>query len=431
MNKSLNLSKKRFAVYGLGITGKSVVNYFRKVGFRNYIMWDDDKSIRKDWKLEGKKRNNFYKLLDSVDYIIISPGISPKKIRKILSKNISKIITDLDLFFMLNPKVNSIVVTGTNGKSTTCKVIEHVLKKNNFNTVLGGNIGKPALTLNLKKNPLVVIEASSFHLAYSKFVKPNYGMILNISNDHIDWHGSMKNYINSKLKIFSLQDKNNFAFIDNKSLLKKYKKKKFLGKLVYLNSNNYKKIKNRIKNNYLNSKVNIQNMSFVHAISKKLGIRDKYFVNSLKTFKGLPHRYEIFFKKNNKTFINDSKATSFQASKFALEGNKNIFWIVGGVPKIRDKFKLDKIKQNIIKTYIIGNHMKTFRTHLMGEVKFELSRTIKNAIISISRDIKNIVNKKITVLLSPASASYDQFKNFEDRGNKFKKLVKSYARKYF
>ena len=79
MNKSLNLSKKRFAVYGLGITGKSVVNYFRKVGFRNYIMWDDDKSIRKDWKLEGKKRNNFYKLLDSVDYIIISPGISPKK----------------------------------------------------------------------------------------------------------------------------------------------------------------------------------------------------------------------------------------------------------------------------------------------------------------------------------------------------------------
>ena len=92
---------------------------------------------------------------------------------------------------------------------------------------------------------------------------------------------------------------------------------------------------------------------------------------------------------------------------------------------------MDKIKQNIIKTYIIGNHMKTFRTHLMGEVKFELSRTIKNAIISISRDIKNIVNKKITVLLSPASASYDQFKNFEDRGNKFKKLVKSYARKYF
>ena len=109
-------------------------------------------------------------------------------------------------------------------------------------------------------------------------------------------------------------------------------------------------------------------MSFVHAISKKLGIRDKYFVNSLKTFKGLPHRYEIFFKKNNKTFINDSKATSFQASKFALEGNKNIFWIVGGVPKIRDKFKLDKIKQNIIKTYIIGNHMKTFRTHLMEKL---------------------------------------------------------------
>ena len=178
-------------------------------------------------QLKQKKKKNFLQLINFVDYVIVSPGINLKKaeLRKALLKNKSKIITDLDLFYMLNSRAKSIVVTGTNGKSTTCKIIEHVLKKNKINTSLGGNIGKPVLSLNLKKNPFVIIEASSFQLAYSKFVKPDYALILNITNDHLDWHGSMNNYIKSKLKIFLLQKKNNFAFINNKNLLKIFKKK--------------------------------------------------------------------------------------------------------------------------------------------------------------------------------------------------------------
>ena len=168
-------------------------------------------------------------------------------------------------------------------------------------------------------------------------------------------------------------------------------------------------------------------MSFVFALSKVLKISKKSFVRSLKSFKGLPHRYEIFMKKKNKVFINDSKATSFQASKFALQSNKNIFWIVGGMPKLGDKFNLGKIKKNIIKSYIIGNHMKSFKRQLNGKVDFQLSRTLSNATISIFKDIKNMADKKITILLSPASASYDQFKNFEERGNQFKRLIKNYA----
>ena len=331
---------------------------------------------------------------------------------------------------MLNSRAKSIVVTGTNGKSTTCKIIEHVLKKNKINTSLGGNIGKPVLSLNLKKNPFVIIEASSFQLAYSKFVKPDYALILNITNDHLDWHGSMNNYIKSKLKIFLLQKKNNFAFINNKNLLKIFKKKKYLAKLIFVNSKKYKRIKSRIKNNYLNSQANEKNMNFVFALSKALKISEKSFIRSLKSFKGLPHRYEIFLKKNNKVFINDSKATSFQASKFALQSSKNIFWIVGGKPKLGDKFKLGKLKNNIIKSYIIGNYMRNFKSQLNGKVDFQLSRTLNNAIISIFKDTKNTVDKKITILLSPASASYDQFKNFEERGNQFKRLIKNYARKY-
>jgi len=432
MDSSLNLSKKSFAVYGLGTTGRSVIKYFNKTGVKNYIMWDDDKVLKKYWHLDGKKKKDFLKLVNFVDYIIVSPGISLKKaeLRKALLKNKSKIITDLDLFYMSNSRTRSIVVTGTNGKSTTCKIIEHVLKKNKINTSLGGNIGKPVLSLNLKKNPLVVIEASSFQLAYSKFVKPDYALILNITNDHLDWHGSMKNYTESKLKIFSLQKKNNFAFINNKNLLKKYKKKEYLAKLIFVDSQKYKRIKSRIKNNYLNSKANEENISFVFALSKVLKISEKSFLRSLKSFKGLPHRYEIFLKKNNKVFINDSKATSFQASKFALQSNKNIFWIVGGMPKLGDRFDLGKMKNNIIKSYIIGNHMKNFKRQLNGKIDFQLSRTLNNATTSIFKDIKSIADKKITILLSPASASYDQFKNFEERGNQFKRLIKNYARKH-
>ena len=414
-----------FCIYGLGKTGTSVVNYFNNNNFKEYCIWDDDKAKR---ALHGFTTNDTIvssSCLDRADFIVMSPGISLKKasLKKKLIKNKDKIITDLDLFYLFNPTIKSIVVTGTNGKSTTCKILEHVLKKNNIYAELGGNIGKPVLDLNLEKNPIVIIEASSFQLAYSKFVKPDYAILLNITNDHLDWHVSAKEYINSKFKIFSNQEKNNFAFINNKILLKKFKKNKYKSKLQFINLENYKKIKKKIKNNYLNSEVNEQNMSFVYYLSKILKINEKSLINSLKSFKGLPHRHEIFCKRNNKIFINDSKATSFEASKFALKSNKNIFWIVGGLPKTGDRFQLKEIKKNIVKAYIIGKHMKNFKRYLKGKINFRLCGTLKNAVIQVFKDSRNITNKKITILLSPASASYDQFKNFENRGNYFKNLI--------
>jgi len=414
------LSLRSSCVYGLGTTGMSVVDFIRNKKIFKYYVWDDHLILKKKIKKE-----NFIKNLNTVDFIVMSPGINLKKakLKKTLIKNKHKIITDLDLFYIFNPKIKTIVVTGTNGKSTTCKILEHVLKKNKINVRLGGNIGKPILNLNLKKKPIVIIEASSFQLAHSKFVKPDYAAILNITNDHLDWHSSSKEYINSKFKIFSNQQKNNFAFLNNKILLKKYKKEKYNGKVKFINKGQYKKIKKLIRNDYLNSEANEQNMSFVYVLSKALKIQDKPLINCLKYFKGLPHRQEIFYKKNNKIFINDSKATSFEASKFALKNNKNIYWIVGGYPKKKDKFKLTGLKKNIIKAYIIGKNTQIFKKNLKGKVDFQSCKTMRNAIIAIFKDIKDIKNSQITILLSPSSASYDQFKNFEERGNHFKKLI--------
>ncbi len=428
--RAYGLGAHRFCIYGLGVTGQSVINYLNRErkNFSDYYVWDDDVAKRNFFGThigEQKVKAKFSEIIDFTDFIVLSPGISLKKakLKKKLIENKHKIITDLDLFYLFNPGIKTIVVTGTNGKSTTCKILEHVLKKNNINVRLGGNIGKPVLDLDLKNKPLVIIEASSFQLAYSKYVKPDYALILNITKDHLDWHGSYKNYVNSKFKIFSKQKRNNFSFISNKILLKKFKKERYESKLKFVNIESYNKIKNRIRNNYLNSESNVENMSFVYALSKILKINETSLVNSLKSFKGLPHRHEIFYKKNNKIFINDSKATSFEATKFALKSNKNIFWVVGGLPKTGDRLILKGIKKNIIKAYIIGKHMQKFKKNLRGKVEFQSCKTLKNAINSIFKDTKKKINKKVTILLSPASASYDQFKNFEERGVHFKSLI--------
>ena len=429
MSHTLNLKKFSFLVYGLGSTGHSVIKYFKKRRIHNFYVWDDNVKLRK--KFGSKNVVNLKNILKEVDYIVLSPGISLKKTKykKNLIKFRKKIITDIDLLYLSNSKFKSIVVTGSNGKSTTCKIIAHLLKKNKFNVELGGNIGTPVLNLKIKKNIFFVIEASSFQLSHSKFIHPNYAILLNITNDHLDWHGSMQDYIKSKFKIFDLQKKNNFALV-NDNFKNIFKRKKYLSKLVSFKFKDYKKIKFKINNKYLKSSTNDENMNFVYALAKILKINNHSFIKSMSSFVGLPHRYEIFFKRKGITFINDSKATSLQATKFALASSKNIYWILGGLPKDKDKIDLKYIKNNIIKSYIIGKNIIFFKKQLQNKVKFSVTKNLKNAIISALKDIKLLKKINNTILLSPGAASFDQFKNFENRGNEFKKLSRLYAKKF-
>tara|TARA_E500000178_G_scaffold323543_1_gene349227 strand:+ start:381 stop:1352 length:972 start_codon:yes stop_codon:yes gene_type:complete len=322
-------------------------------------------------------------------------------------------------------------VTGTNGKSTTCKLIAHLLKKNKFNFSLGGNIGTPILNLKYSKNAYMIIEASSFQLEHSKFIKPNYAFFLNLTNDHLDWHGSKKNYLNSKLKIFLLQNKHHYAFL-NKKLKKVFFKKKFLGKPIIPNDKEYKKVKFKIQNSYVTSKINDENMNFVYRFAQLLRINNKSFINTMKSFKGLPHRFEIFLEKRNTIFINDSKATSFKATDLALSSLKNIYWILGGLPKKKDKLELSKFKDNIVKCYIIGRNIEFFKKQIKGKLNFKVTKNLNNSITQIIRDIKLKKNnyKNKSILLSPAAASFDQFLNFEKRGDEFKRICKKYAGKF-
>ena len=424
MRQTLELKELSFLVYGLGSTGISVINFFKKNRIKKFKVWDDHKK-----NLFKKYRsNNLNKTLKQVNYIVLSPGISLVKNKK-LNKFKKKIITDIDLFYLSNHELKSVVVTGTNGKSTTCKLLAHLLKKNKFKFSLGGNIGTPILDIKNSKNSYVVIEASSFQLSHSKFICPDYAFFLNLTNDHLDWHGSKQNYLNSKFKIFHHQTSKHFAII-NKNFKKIFKRKKFLSKLVFPENSNYEKIKKNIKNDYLISNINNENMKFIYSFSKLLKISEKSFLKSMKTFKGLPHRFEVFLKKNNITFINDSKATSFRATQRALSSLKNIYWILGGLPKKNDRILLSGLKNNIIKCYLIGRHISFFKKQINGKIDFSITKDLNNSLIEIIKDIKIYKNKDRSIILSPAAASFDQFPNFEKRGEEFKRLSKAYVRKF-
>jgi len=429
----VNLQKyqdKKIAIYGMGMTGLSVAKILKRLNAKIYC-WDDNKTVRKETKNLNFKLNKFWKNKKSVDAIVISPGINVDKckIAQYLKKNSNKIITDLDLFFDINKDALIISVTGTNGKSTTCKIIEKILKTAKYNVKTVGNIGNPILfSVKPKKKYVFVLEVSSYQLQYSKIFRTKHAAILNISPDHLERHKNIKNYIKIKSKIFFAQSNLDYSYINSSNKYSKlikniFKARKLKSRLITVEGSNINFFKKKIINKYFKSKGNIENLSFAYRIAKNLKIKDEIIIKAINKFKGLPHRQEIIFSRKNLICINDSKATSFDASLQSLSNYNKIYWILGGLPKYKDYFYLKKVKQKIVKAYIVGKSSSFFKDKVKKDIPYKISHNISNAINDIYKDMKLIKNKKNTILLSPAAASFDQFKNFEDRGTYFKNLI--------
>jgi len=414
----------------MGLTGCSVAKTLERLGVK-ILCWDDDVKTRKKVKKLKFPLNKFWLNRKLIDNIVISPGIDINKckIKKYLKINLNKIITDLDLFFDLNKDCQIISITGTNGKSTTCKIIEKILKAAKINVKTVGNIGYPILSLNkTKKKYVFILEISSYQLQYSKLFRSKYAAILNISSDHLERHQNIKNYIKIKSRIFFAQNSSDYSYINlsnkySKSIIKIFKTKKLKSKLISINKSNCDLLIKKINNKYFKSKGNIENLAFAYKIAKSLKIDDKIIIKSLNEFKGLPHRQEIVFSKKKLLCINDSKATSFDACLQSLSNYNQIYWIVGGLPKHQDRFYLKNVRGRIVKAYIIGKNILFFKKQIRKSIPFSISNNIQNAVNNIYKDLKSTKNSKQTILLSPAAASFDQFKNFEKRGNYFKKLI--------
>ncbi len=334
----------------------------------------------------------------------------------------------MDVFFCFN-KNQSITITGTNGKSTTCQLLYEVLKKQKFDVRLGGNIGKPLLSIkNFNKKTLFVIEASSYQLEYSKLFKSKYAAILNISPDHLERHKNIEKYVKAKFKLLSNQSRNSFGLInknDNK-IMSHIKKNNYQGKIIFVDTFLDDKLLKSFKNDNFLSETNIENLSFVIKLSKILRVSNKNLFQAVKNFKGLKYRQQIIFNSKSLLIINDSKSTSYSSSIKILREKKNIYWLVGGIPKKGDKFILPKNYYRNIKVYIFGRNQKKFLSDLKNKIKIKKFLNLDDAWIKLSKDIKNDKLEKKTILFSPAAASFDSFKNFEDRGEYFNQLVKRF-----
>ena len=269
---------------------------------------------------------------------------------------------------------------------------------------------------------------SSYQLQYSKLFRSKHAAILNISPDHLERHKNIKNYIKIKSRIFFAQNSSDYSYINltnkySRSIKNIFKAQKLKSKLISINKSSCNFLLKKINNKYFKSKGNIENLTFAYKIAKNLKINDKIIIKALNKFKGLPHRQEIIFSNKKLLCINDSKATSFDASLQSLSNYNNIYWIVGGLPKYQDYFYLKNVKKKIVKAYVIGKNTSFFKKQIKNDIPYTISKNIRNAINNIYKDLELSGNSKRTILLSPAAASFDQFNNFENRGIYFKNLI--------
>ncbi len=419
---------KKILIYGLGKSGLSTYHFLKNKS--DISLFDDFKNKFKN--LDIKKKIVSYKKILKIkfDQIILSPGIDINncKLSKFLKKNRKRIYSDLDIFYSFY-KNDTITITGTNGKSTTCQLLYEVLLNQKFDVKLVGNIGNPILSSkSIKKKTIFVIEASSYQLEYSQIFRSKYAAILNISPDHIERHKTLNRYIKAKFKLLKNQRKGNFAFVkDNDPLIKKeLKLNRFQSRVINVNTQKIPHLFNKMNNRYFLSETNKENLLFVFKISRKLKLRNNIFIKTIKKFKGLNYRQQIILERKNLMIINDSKSTSFSSSVGLLKSDHKIYWLIGGVYKKGDIFNLPNKYFKNIKAFIYGKEKEFFNQKLQNKIEFKNFDNIKNALRKIFFLIKKDKLKKKIILFSPSAASFDNFKNFEERGMYFNKLIRRY-----
>ena len=419
LNDSNIFYKKKILVYGLGKSGLSVLKFLKK---DNQIITYDDKIKVNSKKIRKAK----------FDYIILSPGIDINKcsLSKFLKSNSKKIYTDLDIFYNHHKENNKITITGTNGKSTTAKILYDILRDQKADVRLVGNIGNPVLLEKKVTNKTIfIIEASSYQLEYSKLFKSNISLILNVSPDHLERHKTINKYISAKFKLVRKQSRKDFAILNTKNfyIKRELESKNFLPKIIKIEKDVDNILLKKINNQYFNTEGNKENLKFILEVAKILKLKKDSLIKTLKKFKGLKYRQEKIFQSKKITIINDSKSTTFSSSVSLLKSLTNVYWIVGGQAKKGDKLLLSKKNCKNIKAYVFGSNKNFFIKKLKKIMKYEYFLDLKSLVIKLSLEIKvdkNTTHK--TILFSPSAASFDNFKNFEKRGEYFNQLVKKY-----
>ena len=431
MNSIINYKNQDVGILGLGLSGLAAARVLLN-SKANIFVFDDKKEKPSIIKKSNWINYNYWPW-ESIKTLVVSPGIpinnkEKHNAIKLAIDNKVKIINDIDLFVEIYPKAKIIGITGTNGKSTTAALLFHILKFNKIKSVICGNFGIPACSINDPgENGVIILELSSYQLDGAKSLSLDIATIINITPDHLDYHETFDRYVSSKLKIINFLKRNGIFIYD--------KSNKLLNKIIDANkynslkfsSVNEKEAKDFINdNNYLKGTHNAINASIAISIAKKLNINDNKIELAIKRFEGLSHRMEPLYISSNFKIINDSKSTNGESTAAALKSFSNIFWIVGGKPKNDGIGQAKNFLDKVVEIFLIGNSTKYFSEEILKfneNIPINECITLEKATILAIKKSKMSKLKNYVILLSPSAASFDQFKSFEDRGNQFKKII--------
>ncbi|HYG25978.1 MAG TPA: UDP-N-acetylmuramoyl-L-alanine--D-glutamate ligase [Caulobacteraceae bacterium] len=451
---------RKVAVFGLGRTGLTAARALEAGGARA-ILWDEKEPGRAAARAEGFEVMD----LSTADWsqfaaLMLSPGVPlthPEPhwtVRKAQEAEV-EILGDIELFARTvnaapahkRPKV--VVITGTNGKSTTTALLGHVLASAGRDTRVGGNIGFGVLGLpDMHGGAVYVLEVSSYQLDLTSSLKPDVSILLNISPDHLDRHGGMEGYVKAKRRVLLNQGKGDTAVIGvddpwcqqicteitaaNKRTIRPISASKCMGRGVYaLQGVLYDATGDRVvevadltRARSLPGRHNWQNAAAVYAAARALGVTQEQAAEGLLSFPGLAHRMETVGQIGKVRFINDSKATNADAARQAMSSYPKFYWIAGGIAKAGGIEDLADLFPRIEKAYLVGEAAGDFGRTLEGKAPYAQCGTIEAAAAAAFADAE-ASGEDATVLLSPACASFDQFADFEQRGEAFRAAVAS------
>jgi UDP-N-acetylmuramoylalanine--D-glutamate ligase len=441
---------KIYGVVGLGKSGRATVASLLASG-ASVIAWDDGEHSRhaaaKEFPgitLAPVEEWNYTPLAA----LIMSPGIfltHPAVVAA--TRHHIEVIGDVELLYRARPNARYICITGTNGKSTTTTLIAHVLKACGKRVEVGGNLGTPALALApLDTDGIYVLELSSYQLDLIRTTRFQTALLLNISPDHLDHHGSMDNYIEAKRHIFDRMGKEDVAIVGIDDAASEIicrtmldaKEQRVIPISVTQTAGNGVYVKHGVLYNKLDGleadistikslrgEHNWQNAAAAYAACLVNGCAHADIIGAMQTYPGLAHRMEFLGIVNNVQFVNDSKATNADAAEKALKTYDDIYWIIGGVAKEGGIEPLAKYFPKIRKAYMIGEASESFGKTLEGHVPNTVCGTLDKAFEAATLDAMMEKKPNAVVLLSPACASFDQFPNFEVRGKAFVTLFEA------
>lgn len=448
------------AVFGLGRSGITAALSLQEGGAK-VCAWDDNVRSRDMAAAQGVKLTDLTTAnWDKVDQLVLSPGVPHElptahwSALKAKESN-TPIICDIEIFAREvmarapERRPNVIAITGTNGKSTTTTLIGHILNACGRDAQIGGNIGRGILDLdNMHRSAFYVIELSSYQLERTYSLKPDAAVFLNLTPDHLDRHGDMKGYEAAKLRVFNNQTKEDAAIIgvdgpEGKAACTRLLGKNnhrvlpisgrrslgrgvcvIKGKLYNVMDKRCEMVVDLTQARGLDGEHNWQNAAAAFAAVRALGLDAKAIGKAILSFPGLEHRMENIGRVGPAKYVNDSKATNADAAAQALKAYDNIYWIAGGVAKDGGIEGLVPQFKNITRAYLIGESAREFQNTLKdNKVSSKISGELRMAVMCATRDALASKARNPVILLSPASASFDQFKNFEIRGDAFRKLA--------